>query len=112
MIFKDRIEIIEAAYIEDPPYGGYYDWATPEVVQTVSAQVDYRSTALVDHDDISWLTKAELIAYCPPLNVNPATQRVRWNGQQYEANGQVLEYRRGRRTFYVEIPLKTIVPQP
>lgn len=111
MIFKDKIEIIEATRVENPPYGWEYDWATPTVVKTVSARVDYRSTAMLD-EDFAFMSKAELIAYCEPVTMNPATQRVLWNGLQYEANGQVLDYRRGRRTFYVEIPLKTVQPQP
>ena len=112
MIFKDKIEIIEAGWVEDPPYGGYYDWAEPEVVQVVGARVDYRSTAMLDSVDMTFMSKAELIAYCEPTSIDSATQRVLWNGLQYEPDGQVLEYRRGRRTFYVEIPLKTVQPQP
>ena len=111
MIFKDKIEIIEA-HAEQNKYGDWvYDWANPEVVKVVGARVDYRSTAMLA-DDNRFMSKAELIAYCEPTTINPATQRVRWNGLQYEPDGQVLEYRRGRRTFYVEIPLKTVQPQP
>lgn len=111
MIFKDKIEIIEAQ-ADKNKYGEWvHDWANPTILHTVSARVDYRSTAMLD-DDLAFMSKAELIAYCEPVTMIPATQRVRWNGLQYEANGQVLDYRRGRRTFYVEIPLKTVQPQP
>lgn len=111
MIFKDKIEILEA-HAEKNKYGEWvYDWANPTILHTVSARVDYRSTAMLDKD-FAFMSKAELIAYCEPVTMIPATQRVRWNGLQYEANGQVLDYRRGRRTFYVEIPLKTVQPQP
>lgn len=112
MIFKDKIEIIEA-HAEQNKYGEWiYDWANPEIVRTVSARVDYRSTAMLDGVDMTFMSKAELIAYCEPTTINPSSQRVLWDGLQYEPDGQVLEYRRGRRTFYVEIPLKTIQPQP
>ena len=111
MIFKDKIEIIEATWVDNPPYGGEYDWATPTIVKTVSARVDYRSTAMLD-DDLAFMSKAELIAYSKPVSFDPASQRVLWNGKQYEANGQALDYRRGRTTFYTEIPLKTVQPQP
>lgn len=111
MIFKDTIEIITASATQNK-YGDWeYDWANPTILHTVSARVDYRSTAMLA-DDNRFMSKAELIAYCQPVTMNPATQRVRWSGLQYEPDGQVLEYRKGRSTFYVEIPLKTVQPQP
>ena len=111
MIFKHKIEILEATWISDK-YGGSYDWSVPTVVQVVGARVDYRSTAMLDGVDMTFMSRAELIAYCEPMTIDSASQRVLWNGLQYEPDGQVLEYRRGRRTFYVEIPLKTVQPQP
>ena len=112
MIFKEKLEIIEA-HAEQNKYGDWeYDWANPEVVKVVSARVDYRSSAMLDSEDFSFMTKAELVAYCEPVEFDTFTQRVRWNGLQYERNGEIMEFRRGRRTFYVEIPLKTVQPQP
>ena len=87
MIFKDKIEIIEA-HAEKNKYGDWeYDWANPEIVRTVSARVDYRSTAMLA-DDNRFMSKAELIAYCEPTTINPALQRVRWNGLSTNRTGK------------------------
>ena len=108
MVFKDRLEVIEATEVVDR-YGNItYDWENPTVVQVVSAHVDYSSTSVLDTNN-RFQVESKLTAYCRPFGYDYETQRLRWRGTHYEPDGDQLDRSIGGRAHHVEIPLRQVL---
>ena len=107
MIYRDKIQVIEGREVEDI-YGNIeIKWDDPVVVATISAQVDYKTTAIFD-DQNRYGTITQLTAYCRPFAFDDSTQRMRWRGTDYVPDGPMRERSTQGRTHHVEIPLKVV----
>lgn len=107
MIFKDKLQVVEAGYGGEDAHGNpIYDWDNPEVVDSIPAHVDYQNiTESTENGDTLW-HKAEIVAYVKREFAAVDGQRLLWRGDRYEVDGPFQIRSAQGRTHHLEVTLK------
>lgn len=102
MILRDRVTRLRAVLTSDDYGNQARDWATASAVD-YPAEVGPTSTT-EDVDD-QQRTTTRWRAILPPLADVEATDRIRWDGQDFEVDGEVECWKRRGRPHHVEAVL-------
>ncbi len=106
MRLSDRVEIITGVTTIDDLGNDVIDWSGAGGITRSPAHVTYVSTA-VDASGAFQLSE-ELRIVLPPMTYDPATQRIRWRGKTFTANGDVLLRMRGGTLHHITVPVREI----
>lgn len=107
MRLRDRVEIVAARITEDQYGDRVVDWGDPIVVASVRAQVGYMSVAkLVAAGVDSLVEELRAVMEMTPLNVD--SDRLRWRGNVYAADGPPMIRRRNGVDHHMTVVLKRL----